>query len=701
MKPFHSFTVFIIFFGTSVVSALFPLESSGQKPQDYFAGYEVLVNGVQIDVDQARVQDPPWDKTHYDHGGTYFYASFDVEERTTVVVHSATRNLANAVILPENPGLRFTVRNASEVSFQINSPQQIILEPDGKNSPLLLFANPPEDFIFKKTDPDIIYFGPGVHSPELVEVRDNQTLYLAEGAVLKAGVSVTGNNTAIRGRGRIDGSDWAWTEGPFPFVSVTGNYVEIRDIIVSGSSHWTIGLQHCNHVTLDNIKICNGRVWNDDGIDIINSQDIVIKNCFIRSDDDCIALKGMEFKDGNNNIERILIEDCILWCDRARITLLGHECRAEFMRDITYRDIDIVHFSMVPFLLEPGEGMRLENVLFENIRINGEGQDELIRLKPVVNVYMHKKVPGHIDNITFKNLTLHGFSGIYRIELTGADTQYAVSDVRFIDVEILGKPLEQHQDIVGIGNFVSGVTFENRAKTTYPGISIDWVDVEGGEFEMGCPWGESSEKPVHQVKLDNFRISRHEITVEQYRAFCRSTGHSMPPEPEWGWVENHPIVNVSWADANSFAHWLGCRLPTEAEWEFAANGGNQSKNFNLSGSNEMDDVAWHRGNSPGETTQPVGQLNPNELGIFDMTGNAWEWVNDWYQTDYYRFSPLENPQGANSGQSRICRGGSFNCIYWISRNSARGTYRPNSRCPDLGFRIVMESQPGRAGPEVF
>ena len=110
-----------------------------------------------------------------------------------------------------------------------------------------------------------------------------------------------------------------------------------------------------SNVTVRNVKICNSRVQNDDGINPCNSQDVLITDCFIRSDDDCVALKGLNFREGtNNNVERITVENSILWCDRARIFLLGHESRAEFMRDVTLRNLDIMHFTMTAFLAGTG-----------------------------------------------------------------------------------------------------------------------------------------------------------------------------------------------------------------------------------------------------------------------------------------------------------------------------------------------------------
>ena len=128
-------------------------------------------------------------------------------------------------------------------------------------------------------------------------------------------------------------------------VGIYGSNVTVTGITIRGSSHWTIVPRGSRNVTIRNVKLCNSRVQNDDGINPCNSQDVLITDCFIRSDDDCVALKGLNFDDANSNVERITVENCILWCDRARIFLLGHESRAQFMRDVTLRNLDIIHFS--------------------------------------------------------------------------------------------------------------------------------------------------------------------------------------------------------------------------------------------------------------------------------------------------------------------------------------------------------------------
>ena len=222
-------------------------------------------------------------------------------------------------------------------------------------------------------------------------------------------------------------------------------------------------------------------------------------------------------------------------------------------------------------------------------------------------------------------------------------------------------------------------------------VSSGMVLVEGGTFEMGSEHGSSDEKPVHQVSVSSFFIDKYEVTVGQYHQFCTSTGRSMPSAPSWGWQENHPIVNVTWDDASAYAQWAGKRLPTEAEWEYAARGGRLSKGYTYSGGNDPGAVAWYDGNS-GKQTQPVGEKSPNELGIYDMSGNAWEWCADWYDENYYRNSPGQDPKGPSSGQFRVLRGGSWNINDSYCRLTSRGGGDPSDRYNGGGFRCAQDKK---------
>ena len=215
--------------------------------------------------------------------------------------------------------------------------------------------------------------------------------------------------------------------------------------------------------------------------------------------------------------------------------------------------------------------------------------------------------------------------------------------------------------------------------------------VEGGEFVMGSSLSEgaSSEHPQHRVHLKSFYMDKCEVTVAEYREFCVATGRQMPVTPRWGWQDNYPIVNVSWQDANEYAQWRQKRLPTEAEWEYAARGGNMSKGYKYSGSNDINDVAWYEENS-GSQPHPVGTKIANELGIYDMSGNVWEWCSDRYDENYYSNSDSDNPQGPSSGVDRVLRGGSWYVDDFKCRVADRDKVNPSNWYHYYGFRCAKD-----------
>ena len=222
------------------------------------------------------------------------------------------------------------------------------------------------------------------------------------------------------------------------------------------------------------------------------------------------------------------------------------------------------------------------------------------------------------------------------------------------------------------------------------GISIDMVRVEAGTFTMGAtpemkdPWDD--EKPVHQVTLTNdYYIGKYEVTQALWQAV-------MGNNPSNFKGDNLPVEYISWDDCQEFISKLSSitgktfRLPTEAEWEYAARGGKKSRGYQYSGSNNLSDVAWYSDNS-GSKTHAVGTKQGNELGIYDMSGNVWEWCQDWKGT--YSSSSQVNPTGANSGSVRVLRGGCWNYSARYCRSSFRGRYTPGIRYGNLGLRLVL------------
>ena len=237
------------------------------------------------------------------------------------------------------------------------------------------------------------------------------------------------------------------------------------------------------------------------------------------------------------------------------------------------------------------------------------------------------------------------------------------------------------------GSTLSGNTITIPVKN---GISIDMVRVEAGTFTMGAtaemkePYDD--EKPTHRVTLTNdYYIGKYEVTQALWQAVMGNNPSSFKGD-------NLPVEQVSWNDCQKFISQLNritgktFRLPTEAEWEYAARGGNKSRGYQYSGSNNLSDVAWYTDNS-GYKTHTVGTKQPNELGIYDMSGNVLEWCQDWY--GIYSSSSQINPTGATSGSDRVNRGGSWLYDARDSRSSYRYEIMPNCRIGSLGVRLVF------------
>ncbi len=225
---------------------------------------------------------------------------------------------------------------------------------------------------------------------------------------------------------------------------------------------------------------------------------------------------------------------------------------------------------------------------------------------------------------------------------------------------------------------------------TVNGIKYNMVWVEGGTFRMGATSeqgsdAESDEKPVHSVTLSSYYIGKTEVTQALWKAVMGSN-----PSDFNG--DNLPVECVSWNDCQAFIRKLNAltgqnfRLPTEAEWEFACRGGNNSRGYKYSGSNYIDNVAWYTDNS-GKKTHPVATKSPNELGIYDMSGNVLEWCSDWKGD--YSSGAQTNPKGPYDGSYRVYRGGSWNLIAWDCRSSNRRNSRPARRYGYLGLRLAL------------
>ncbi len=238
------------------------------------------------------------------------------------------------------------------------------------------------------------------------------------------------------------------------------------------------------------------------------------------------------------------------------------------------------------------------------------------------------------------------------------------------------------------------------------GVNMQFVWVEGGSFLMGCTSGDSDEQNVHRVNLDGFYIAQYEVTQAQWEKVMGTNISQQREKANDWWKEltgdnapfagvnpNNPMYYVSWTDAMTFCRILSERtgkkftLPTEAQWEYAARGGNKYENTKYAGSNSIEMVAWFEDNSSG-SSQKTGSLRPNILEIYDMSGNVCEWCKDWYYKNYTT-NEENNPQGPSSGYRRVIRGGDWFLEATCCRISARQCEASNFRNFNLGFRVVL------------
>lgn len=244
---------------------------------------------------------------------------------------------------------------------------------------------------------------------------------------------------------------------------------------------------------------------------------------------------------------------------------------------------------------------------------------------------------------------------------------------------------------------------KNDADSHHEGMVL----VEAGEFLMGSNDGYADEKPVHKVYIEKFYMDTYEVTNAQYCEFLNRQGDQAESGTIWINLEDggcrivkqdgkyiphngyaaHPVVMVTWHGASDYAAWAGKRLPTEAEWEYACRGGRSSASYTYSGSNQPNEVAWYEDNAGG-STHPVGSKKANELGIYDMSGNVWEWCQDWLDLEYYSASPHKNPTGPDMGNFRVTRGGSWDDAAKGIRCTCRGGSVPSSSYNYLGFRCA-------------
>jgi hypothetical protein len=432
------------------------------KGEELDQNYKVAVAGrnVPVYITKVAANDRPDQfvgiadiKNSHKYFDKAAFAYFDLQGKATVMV-TIPKAVTSVKILPTAAGINATIKG-NTITFSVSEPKNLTVEINGEwLRSLHIFVNPLEVNAPKANDPNVIYFGPGIHNISHLEVGDNKTVYIAGGAIVRAvidssekytvnkndgmrnyspSIVLRGRNITVRGRGIIDASNCT-NHARNLLVVRNSAHINLEGIILRDPSTWTVPIRQCDSVMVDNIKIFGYRA-NSDGIDICNSRYVTVKNSFLRTMDDLIVVKADK---GQGDAKHILATNCVLWNQLAHALSIGAELR-DNVDDVVFTDCDVIHdkgreWSLRIYQCDAG---LISNVRFENIRI--EEAHKFISLWIGKAVWSRDKEFGNIRNVVFKNITAAGTPLL--VDLVGKDDEHGVKDVVFDNVKVNGQLL--------------------------------------------------------------------------------------------------------------------------------------------------------------------------------------------------------------------------------------------------------------------
>ena len=284
---------------------------------------------------------------------------------------SSKRSFQSMVVRPTSRGIQAKMKGRF-ITFRMSHPGQLTVEIDGTHHALHLFADPPEIGTPKSGDANLLYFGPGVHRPGKIDLKSGQTIYIAGGAVVYAAIAGHGvTGVRILGRGILDNSEFSRGQGGA--IQLTDSTdVRIDGVILRDTAEWGLACFGCRNVDISRVKEIGFWRYNSDGIDICNSQNVTIRDSFVRSFDDSIVLKGLTGKQenfGDRPERNIRVSNLVLWCDWGRALEIGAETSAPEIADVVFRDIDVLRAGFVAMDIQHGDRAAVHDVHYENIRV--------------------------------------------------------------------------------------------------------------------------------------------------------------------------------------------------------------------------------------------------------------------------------------------------------------------------------------------
>jgi len=479
---------------------------SGEKISDDF---EISLNGISAKAYSARVSAMPFNRGWPGKQRPLWqteeasFLTFAMDEPVNVELKALTE-FNEVIVRPLSKKIK-PETDGQNIRFTIEKPGQYTVELDGIHKALHIFANPVQKFNLSQEDENVIYFGPGIHNPGIIEVKSGQCVYIDQDAVVYGSIIALGaNNVRVTGYGVLDGSNqkrdksilipmdykrrnilsdkihpalegyplndvvlpvegtsvfesrdqfrnfldkWDAFCGCIHFYNCTNT--EINGIVMRDSAGFTVIEANCVNAVCDNVKLIGMWRYNSDGIDIFNSQNCVIRNSFLRNFDDCIVLKGIPGWD-RQNVENILIENCITWCDWGRNLEIGAETNAPEYKNIVFRNCDCIHCADVAIDIQHTDRADVHDVLFEDIRVEYSKHDVRPKLQESDDMvfeveygmaylifigieegsYSNDNVKGNVSNVRLKNIQAFSESSeLAPISVIGYSKEAAVKSV--------------------------------------------------------------------------------------------------------------------------------------------------------------------------------------------------------------------------------------------------------------------------------
>jgi len=457
--------------------------------------YALRVNGQPVPVYSCRVSAVPFnqvwpgyqrpiDQTElagFGHWGMSGPASVEITSK---------RSFTNVVVRPGAREARPSTRGRT-ITFAITKPGQVTVELDGPHHALHLFADPPEADVPSGDGAGVRYFGPGVHRPGKIQLKSGETLYVAGGAVVYTAVEARGaSGVRILGRGIIDTSEYERDRGGGCIRLTDCSDVKIEGVILRDPDVWCLSAFGCRNVEIANVKLVGLWRYNADGIDICNSQDVVIRNSFVRAFDDAIVLKGLNWGRGgfhDRPVRNLHVHNNVIWCDWGRALEIGAETSAPEIADVRFQDCDIIRTTHIAMDIQCGDRALVHDIRYENIRVETDdvcpaprmqgSRDERYMEDPkdqyvpnllviVIgkNPYSQDPERGNVRDVTYADVSVTGRRAP-RSFFNGLDAQHTVQGVTIDNLRLNGKPANTAADAnLSVGQYVSDVRFDKAAK---------------------------------------------------------------------------------------------------------------------------------------------------------------------------------------------------------------------------------------------